>query len=423
MMLRFAVALAIGILIGAERHWRERDAPPGSRAAGIRTYTASALLGALAVALGQTMAGGADRAPGLAGAIVIAAVFLAFAGAFTLFKHEEAERHDDVSVTGVIAAFATFALGALAMAGERTGAVAGAVALTILLSAREQLHGLVARLQWNDFRAALVILAMTFLVLPLLPRITLGPFGGIAPREVWLFAILMASVSFAGYIAVRALGAARGLALAGAVGGLASSTAVTLDFARRAKAAPARAALYAGGAMAAAAISILRTGLIACAIAPVLAPLLAPGLLGAAAIYGFGAAITFHRHPRESEAGLSLGNPFDLAAIAQFVTLLVGVTFAVKAALALLGPAAAQAIAALTGLVDVDAITVAAPRAIGAQMTAAAAAGSLMAALAANATAKSFYGLIFGIRPFAARFAGVSLAAGSLAALLTWAAR
>lgn len=419
MLLRLATALAVGVLIGAERHWRARDARPGSRAAGIRTYTASALLGALAVGLGYALARDGQSSAGLIGAIVTSVIFLAFAAAFTLFKHEESERDDDVSATGVIAAFATFVLGALAMAGERTLAAAGAVALTILLSAREQLHGFIARLDWRDFRAALVILAMTFLVLPLLPQAPIGPFGGVAPREIWQFAIIMASVSFAGYVAVRVLGPRRGLALAGAVGGVTSSTAVTLDFARRSKASPQRAALYAGGAMAAAATSIVRVGVIASVLAPVLIPFLAPGVLGAASIYAFFAAATFRRPSGDGESDLKLGNPFDLGAIAQFVCLLIVVTFAVKAGLAYLGPAGAPAIAALTGFVDVDAITVAAPRAIGVDMTSSVAAACLAAALGANACAKSLFGVLFGAPAFAARFSAASAAAGVFAGLIT----
>src|SRR5260370_21489650 len=128
----------------------------------------------------------------------------------------------------------TFALGAYALLGDMRVAAGAAVAATALLAAGEELKGWVEKITGPELRSAVVLLAMGFIVLRILPDAPLGPFGGVNPREVWLIAIVLASVSFLGYVAVKYLGARRGLLLAAAAGGGASSTAVTLPNARRA---------------------------------------------------------------------------------------------------------------------------------------------------------------------------------------------
>src|SRR5215207_385740 len=98
----------------------------------------------------------------------------------------------------------------------------------------EELHGWVAKITWLELRSGLVLLGMTFIALPIVPSDPIGPFGGVNPREVWIIAIVLACVSFIGYAAVKYFGARRGLLLAAAAGGLASSTAVTIANARHA---------------------------------------------------------------------------------------------------------------------------------------------------------------------------------------------
>ena len=107
---------------------------------------------------------------------------------------------------------------------------------TGLLAIREELHGLVEKITWPELRSGLLLLAMTFIALPVMPGDPIGPFGGVNPREVWIIAIILACVSFIGYAAVNYLGASRGVLLAAAAGGLVSSTAVTVANARRAAA-------------------------------------------------------------------------------------------------------------------------------------------------------------------------------------------
>src|SRR5690606_15126556 len=135
------------------------------------------------------------------------------------------------SATGVVAAALTFALGAYATLGNEAVAVAAAVAMAILLALRESLHNWVRKLTWLEIRSALMLLAMTFLLLPILPNRPIDPWQVLNPAEIWLFAILIAAISFAGYVAIRALGERKGVAVAAIAGGLTSSTATTLSFA------------------------------------------------------------------------------------------------------------------------------------------------------------------------------------------------
>ena len=224
-MLKLGVALAIGLLVGLERGWRERDEPSGSRTAGLRTYGIFGLLGGVFAAVSLA----------LGSSIVLGAAFLGFAALFGLFEYRESRHDENFSVTGLMAGLGVFGLGALAVVGDYRVAAAGGTALAGILASREMLHGALRRLSWVELRSALVLAAMTVIVLPLLPDRTIDPWGGFNPREVWFFTVLIATISYLGYIAVRMLGTTRGLIVSGLAGALVSSTAVTVALARMAK--------------------------------------------------------------------------------------------------------------------------------------------------------------------------------------------
>jgi uncharacterized membrane protein (DUF4010 family) len=230
LMTWFALALGIGLLIGLERGWRMREEAPGSRAAGIRTFAISGLLGGVAASLGHSIGGAITIGDG----IIIGASFAAYSAVMLVFCLEENRANQGISATTVIAAMLTFALGAYAVIGDMRVAAALAVVAVAILALHEPLHGWVENITWPELRSALVLLAMTFVVLPVIPDNPIGPFGDVNPREVWLIAIMLAGISFLGYAAVKAFGSDRGLLLAGAAGGIASSTVVTVANAHRA---------------------------------------------------------------------------------------------------------------------------------------------------------------------------------------------
>src|SRR5262249_22893633 len=198
------------------------------------------------------------------------AALLSFTGAFAFFASLEARSEHNFSATGVVAAILTFALGAYAVVGNQLVAVASAVAMAVLLALREPLHGWVKRLSWLELRAVLVLLAMSFLLLPVLPNRTIDPWNAINPREILLLALLLAGVSLVGYIAVKSLGDQAGIAVAAVAGGATSSTATTLSFARLAHEQPRGAGVLAGGILLAGVVMMARVVAIAVALAPAL---------------------------------------------------------------------------------------------------------------------------------------------------------
>jgi uncharacterized membrane protein (DUF4010 family) len=171
LILRLGLALAIGILVGLERGWRERDAPGGSRTAGMRTFGIAGLLGGLLAALARSFDAASIYFVGL----------IVFSATFALFAYRETERDKVFSVTSTVAAMSVLALGGLAVAGDFRAAAAGGAAIACILASREVLHGILKRLSWDEVRSTLTLAAMTAIRLPLLPNHPIDPWGGFKP--------------------------------------------------------------------------------------------------------------------------------------------------------------------------------------------------------------------------------------------------
>lgn len=389
---RLGLAIAIGAAVGVERHWRERGEPEGGRTAGIRTFTLIGMTGGLAGLLETTI--GSAAAPGL----LIAAFLVAVTLVMLRFELLQAQAEHSVSATTVIAAITTFALGALAVLGDMVIASAGGAAIVTVLASREFLHGAIRRLTWVELRSAVVLLAMGFVLLPLIPATPYGPFGGVSPRSLLILVILLASVSFVGYVAVRLLGSGQGYLVAGAVGGLVSSTATTVTLARQSRAGmPTQAA--AGGAAAAGGVSLLRTGLLIAALAPSLASALLPPLLVSGAVMMACAIVLIRRDGARAEAEPP-ANPFELIQVVKMALLITVVAFVARASAQVFGDAGLYIVSALSALADVDAATVTVAG-MAAQLTTAVAINAIGIAVAANLVAKVAYGAATGSGAFA----------------------
>jgi uncharacterized membrane protein (DUF4010 family) len=418
---RFAVALGIGLLIGVERGWRTREAEGGSRAAGIRTFTISGLLGGVTGALALALGGSASAGGGL----VLGLGLAAFAAVFALFCREENRAEQQFSATTAIAGMVTFALGAYALIGDMRVAVAVAVATAALLALREPMHDWVGRLTWPELRSMLVLLAMTFIALPIMPDEPVGPFGGVNPRAVWLIAIVLAGVSFVGYAAVKYFGASLGVLIAGAAGGLASSTAVTVANARRAAAGEGEPRLLAAGVALASAIMFLRVGAIVIAINASLVPLVAAPLIAAAVVATAYAVVGTYRFAAADRAAseVKFRNPFAFWPVVGFALFLGAVIVIGKQVGESFGAAGAMLGAAIVGLVDVDAITVSMARLVPGTLGAHEAALAILVAVTTDTLSKIGIGAAIGRGRFAleiAIMAALSLAAGGIAALITY---
>jgi uncharacterized membrane protein (DUF4010 family) len=416
---RLAAALGIGLLIGLERGWKTRDVTPGSRAAGIRTFALSGLLGGLVAALGQ--ATGAAESAGL----VLGLGFAVYAGVAAVFERDANRAANSYSATTIIAALLTFALGAYAMLGDMRVAAAAAVAATGILAAREDIHGWVARITWPELSSALVLLAMTFIVLPVLPDTPIGPGGGVNPRAVWLIAIALAGVSFVGYGAVKLFGSERGVLLASLAGGLVSSTAVTLSSARRAAAGEGAPRLLAAGVAIATAVSLLRVIAIVAVIKPVLLALIAPALLTALVVAVVYALTSVSWRKPESAGGRPLPaefrNPFSFWPVLGFAVFLGLIIVLGRAVSEAFGASGALIGAAALGLADVDSVTVSMAQLVPAPLGTLGAGVAILAAVASNMLSKLLIAAIIERGRFAAQTAVMTVACWLAGLAALWA--
>lgn len=371
---RLGVALAIGLLVGLERGWREREGGPGSRTAGLRTFGIVGLLGGVFALLAVE-----TGAP-----VVYAAAFLGVAGLLGLFQFHEAEHDRNFSVTGVMAGLGVFGLGGLAVAGDYRVAAAAGVALTVVLAGRELLHTGLRRVSWIELRSAIVLAVMTVIVLPVLPNRPVDPWGGLNPWEIWFFTVLVATISFAGYIAVRLLGPTRGLLVSVLAGSLASSTAVTVALARMAVGVP-RAGPLAGAAALAATVSILRVlAVVALLRREALVHFAAPALCAAAVLAAAGLALAARDMPSRQPEDL-IRNPFEFRALMIFAALFAVVSTASAALVGRFGGSSLGATTALPAVFDVDVAVLSAVRIDAATVGLPMIGAAILIALGANA--------------------------------------
>ena len=412
---RLGMALAIGLLIGVERGWRERSQAEGERTAGLRTFALIGLSGGVWGVLSKIL-----------GPVPLTAAFLALAAGITLFKWREAEREGDFGATTLVAALLTFALGTYAVLGDMTIAGAAAVVMAALLAAKRWLHQWIETLTWEELRATLTLLVMSFVALPVLPDRGFGPYDAVNPHTLWLMTIAIAGVSFIGYVAVKTIGAKYGTLVAGVAGGLVSSTAATIDFARKAKADPERTRIELAGALAASSIMFLRILVIVALFGPahlvlLSAPLIAAALVLLAAALFFGAG---WKPAEDSHANQTFSNPFELLSVFRFAALLAVILVASKWLVALFGGGAAVGVAAIAGLADVDAITLSVTQVQGASITGLEAAIAIFVAAVANSVTKTGIAFYAGTAAFGLRYGAITLAAVAAAAAIlfgqTW---
>ena len=284
--LDFATAILLGALVGIEREKRKSEEDDTHHIAGLRTFILLALFGAAAGFLSRSLA-----------APWIFAVSLLIVGTFVAAGYYVTSRtsQNGKGLTTEIAAVIVFLLGAMVMYGYEPLAIGLGVVTAAVLAYKQPLHGFVEKLGWDDVYAGMRLLIATFIALPLLPNEPIDPWGALNPYKLWLLVILISSLSLVGYVLTRLLGASRGVALTGLVGGLASSTAVTLSFAKEGRETPQNANALACGILLAWAVMFVRVlVLVAVVNRPLLAPLLVPFLAMAVTVGAF-AAFYYYR--------------------------------------------------------------------------------------------------------------------------------
>ena len=345
-LIDLGIALALGLMIGSERGWQERRAEEGSRVAGIRTFGLIGLLGGLWALLAQDM-----------GETLLGFAFLGLTIVLVIAYRQGQQEGHDVGITTLIAALITFALGAFTVRGYAAPAAAGAVTTTALLSLKPTLHRWLSNLEAEEFYAALKLLLISVVLLPVLPNQGYGPWGVLNPYHIWWMVVLIAGLSFAGYIAMKAVGTERGILLTGLLGGLASSTATTLTFARLARRIQLGRVL-AAGTLVASATMFPRVLVEVAVINPQLLPALAPPLaLMTLTTIGYGLWLWRHHRAQPHTGKLPLHNPLELTSALQFGLLLSIILVLAEALRAWLGDTGIYLLAFISGIGDVDAIT------------------------------------------------------------------
>jgi uncharacterized membrane protein (DUF4010 family) len=381
-----AIALSLGMLIGLERGWQARERPEGQRVAGIRTYALIGLLGGVCAL---------EPGPWLA------ATGLGIVGLLVgVFHYLEARNDHDLGLTSLFAALLTFGLGVLAVRGQPLAAAAAATAAVILLASKSSLHAWVRAVSWPELRGFLVLVFMSALVLPLMPSVAIDPWGALVPSEIWFLAIMIAALSLVGHGAVRILGPGRGLAVSALAGGLMSSTAVGLLFARNARQAPEQAQSLAGGALLSSGVMSCRTLLLIGLIRPALLPSLLPGLVGLGLVLFVGGAMVMRLARSDSAApGASpivAPQPFDLFVTLRLAGLISLVMLTARLASLALGQGGVLIVSILAGMADVDAVTLSLARAHAPVPDAGMIVLAIGAAIASNTLAKSVLAVVLG---------------------------
>jgi uncharacterized membrane protein (DUF4010 family) len=329
-----------------------------------------------------------------------------------LFELREAEEEGDNPVTSTVAGLLVFGLGAYAAIGNMVVASAAGVAVAAILAFKQSLHAWLRTLTWKEIRSALLILAATFIALPLLPDRTIDPWNAVNPRSLWLLTILVAAASFGGYIALRALGQKAGLIVGSLAGAIVSSTAVTLDLARRARAEEVRPADAASAASIAATVMLTRVGILSSAFSTAVFAEIWPPLAAAGAT-SLTAAALLRRLPgsaKDSCAYQKLQSPLDLLSVGRFALILAALTIAANLASAWFGSSGLTAFAASAGLVDVDAVTLAVGNLTKSGLAAKTAAGAILIGVVANTLFKVGIAAVAGSARFIQWFAAASAA-------------
>jgi uncharacterized membrane protein (DUF4010 family) len=339
-----AAATLGGAAIGLERQWSGHASGPQARFGGIRTFT---LLGGL---------GGLAGWLSLGSFLPLAVVLLAGAVALVVAAYAAASRVD-VDGTTEVAAIVVLAAGTLSGAGQVALGSAVVAATVLLLLEKTRLHALVVRIDDAALRASARFAALACVILPLLPQGPYGPLDAVRPRELWSLVLFFSGLSFIGWIARRVVGPHQGVILSGLLGGIISSTSVSLTFARHSRAKDAPRLALAAGVIGACTVMLVRVTLACAVLNPALAAAL-PRLIGPAFVIGVAAVlVAWRRGSSASHHSESLDSPLQLGVALQMTALFQAVLFVILFVQARWGSQALVATSAFVGLTDLDALT------------------------------------------------------------------
>jgi len=381
-LLELAIALTIGLLFGLERGWHGKGAEQEAdtqKPAGVRTFGLIGLLGGVGGVLAETISP-------LALGLMFVALAAIIVGSFIVHVRETGE----AGSTTLVAELLAFALAALSTLGHEVEAAAAAVVATLLLGLKPQLHRWLGKIEQSELQATLKLLLITVVLLPILPDRGYGPADALNPYTLWWLVVLIATISYVGYFAVKVLGANAGVPLTGLLAGLASSTALTLQLARIGRSDRAHANLIAAGILIANTTLFPRILIIVALLEPVLALALAVPLLAMTLLTSFPSLLFWLRRGRELDASaLQVSNPLALGQAMRFGLLLAAVMLVARISADLFGDAGLLGVAAISGIADLNAITLSVARMELAELGQRTAVLAILVALSANAVFKT----------------------------------
>lgn len=343
---QLGISLSLGVLVGLQRERAE------SVIAGLRTFPLITLLGTLAAAL--------DASSGAQGWI-IAAGFLGIVAVVSVTNiYRLRQTAADFGMTTEVAILVMYTVGAYLVTGERVVGVAAGAIVAVLLQFKPELHGIATRLGDQDLRAIMTFVLITCVVLPVLPNTTydvIAPLNVLNPFEIWMMVVLMVGISLSGYLIYTFFGRSAGILLGGILGGAISSTATTLSYAKRTRTDRGSSRMAALVIVIASTVTLGRVLIEILMVAPQQFPYLATPIavtMGAGMLV---AAFAWLRVQREPGKPPEQKNPTELRPAVLFAALYAGVLMALSAAKTYLGGQGLYGIAVLSGLTDMDAIT------------------------------------------------------------------
>lgn len=384
------VSLAIGLIIGLERGWQVRQLGDNQRIAGMRTYGLIGLLGGVCALLLPTL-----------GAWLALLGLLAVVAGCGLSVWLAQRWQGEFGLTSSVAMVLTYLLGLMSVLQSPSEAVACAVLAALLMGLKGKIQQGMLFLSETEFHATLRFLLISLVLLPVLPDVEMGPLNAFNPFKIWLMVVVIAGISFSGHFAVRLLGTRAGLVLTSMLAGLASSTALTLQFARLNKEQPGLERLLATGILLAGATMWLRLLVLVLLIHNELAMRLAPPplLLLAATVYGF--AFWFWRQREEmtdNPVQPETRNPLDLATAIKFGLLLALIGFMATLLQSKVGNSGVYLLALVSGITDVDAITLSLSQLSHKELALEVAARAILLAGLVNSLVKGLLALVIGGR-------------------------
>ena len=341
----FGSALGLGVLIGMER---QRTRGGIEVFAGVRTFSLVALFGAISVYASEQ-----SGLPWLLGLIFLSVI------AVVITSYQATSRRGEIGATTEVSVLITFFVGCICAWGDVGIAGAITVVAMLLLSLKGWLHGLASRIEPSDVEATLKFAIITLIILPLVPNTNFGPEGleVINPYKTWLMVVLIAGLNFVGYILVKVLGKEHGFGITGLLGGLVSSTAVTLGFSQRSRVEPALTSVLALAIVLAWTVMYFRVVVEVGVVNFALAKALTLGMLLMGAVSVVICLFLWRRGRTQETTEVESGNnPFELGDAIKFGLLFAVVIFVASAAQTYFGNTGLYLAGALAGLTDVDAI-------------------------------------------------------------------